>query len=174
MAIYTKTGDTGMTSLANGERLLKSDLRIDTYGVCDELNSWVGYLRASIAMSSLLEEQYAQLLWVQNKLFNLGALLSKAPGDWIVVADVEEVEHWIDAMQQVLPIQRSFILPAGSEAVCRCHLCRTVCRRLERKMILLGVEGDALKFVNRMSDYLFVLSRFVIFQNGEKEESWSK
>ena len=174
MAIYTKTGDTGMTSLANGERLLKSDLRIDTYGVCDELNSWVGYLRASIAMSSLLEEQYAQLLWVQNKLFNLGALLSKAPGDWIVVADVEEVEHWIDAMQQALPIQRSFILPAGSETVCRCHLCRTVCRRLERKMILLGVEGDALKFVNRMSDYLFVLSRFGIFQNGEKEESWSK
>ena len=132
MAIYTKTGDTGMTSLANGERLLKSDLRIDTYGVCDELNSWVGYLRASIAMSSLLEEQYAQLLWVQNKLFNLGALLSKAPGDWIVVADVEEVEHWIDAMQQVLPIQRSFVLPAGSEAVCRCHLCRTVSRSLRR------------------------------------------
>ena len=174
MAIYTKTGDKGMTSLANGERVLKSDLRIDTYGVCDELNSWIGYLRTSIATSSMFEAQYFQLQWMQNKLFNLGALLSKAPGDWIVAEDVLKIEHWIDAMQQELPAQRSFVLPAGSEAVCRCHLCRTVCRRLERKMILLGVEGDALMFVNRLSDYLFVLSRFVISRNGEKEESWSK
>lgn len=174
MAIYTKTGDKGMTSLANGERVLKSDLRIDTYGVCDELNSWIGYLRASITKSYLLDEQCAQLQWVQNKLFNLGAFLSKAPGDWVIAEDVLKIEQWIDAMQQELPAQRSFVLPAGSEAVCRCHLCRTVCRRLERKMILLGVEGDALIFVNRLSDYLFVLSRFVISRNGEKEESWSK
>lgn len=174
MAIYTKTGDKGMTSLANGERVLKSDLRIDTYGVCDELNSWIGYLRASMTNSSMLEEQCFQMQWMQNKLFNLGALLSKAPGDWVIAEDVLKIEHWIDAMQQELPAQRSFVLPAGSEAVCRCHLCRTVCRRLERKMILLGVEGDALKIVNRMSDYLFVLSRFVVFRNGEKEESWSK
>ena len=174
MAIYTKTGDKGMTSLANGERVLKSDLRIDTYGVCDELNSWIGYLRASMTNSSMLEEQCFQMQWMQNKLFNLGALLSKAPGDWVIAEDVLKIEHWIDAMQQELPAQRSFVLPAGSEAVCRCHLCRTVCRRLERKMILLGVEGDALKIVNRMSAYLFVLSRFVVFRNGEKEESWSK
>ena len=174
MKIYTKTGDKGMTSLANGERVSKSELRIDTYGTCDELNSWIGYLRASMVSSSLYEEQNVQLQWMQNKLFNLGALLSKASGEWILVEDVERIEQLIDVMQQEISAQRSFLLPMGSEMVCRSHLCRTVCRRLERKMILLGVEGNALMFVNRMSDYLFVLCRYMSFKNSEKEEIWVK
>ena len=174
MKIYTKTGDKGMTSLANGERVSKSELRIDTYGTCDELNSWIGYLRASMVSSSLYEEQNVQLQWMQNKLFNLGALLSKASGEWILAEDVERIEQLIDVMQQEISAQRSFLLPMGSEMVCRSHLCRTVCRRLERKMILLGVEGNALVFVNRMSDYLFVLCRYMTFKNSEKEEIWVK
>lgn len=174
MKIYTKTGDKGMTSLANGERVSKSELRIDTYGTCDELNSWIGYLRASMVSSSLYEEQNAQLQWMQNKLFNLGALLSKASGEWILAEDVERIEQLIDVMQQEISAQRSFLLPMGSEMVCRSHLCRTVCRRLERKMILLGVEGNALMFVNRMSDYLFVLCRYMTLKNSEKEEIWVK
>ena len=174
MKIYTKTGDKGMTSLANGERVSKSELRIDTYGTCDELNSWIGYLRASMVSSSLYEEQNVQLQWMQNKLFNLGALLSKASGEWILAEDVERIEQLIDVMQQEISDQRSFLLPMGSEMVCRSHLCRTVCRRLERKMILLGVEGNALMFVNRMSDYLFVLCRYMTFKNSEKEEIWVK
>ena len=93
MKIYTKTGDKGMTSLANGERVSKSELRIDTYGTCDELNSWIGYLRASMVSSSLCEEQNVQLQWMQNKLFNLGALLSKASGEWILAEDVERIEQ---------------------------------------------------------------------------------
>ena len=163
-----------MTSLANGERVSKSELRIDTYGTCDELNSWIGYLRASMVSSSLYEEQNVQLQWMQNKLFNLGALLSKASGEWILAEDVERIEQLIDIMQQEISAQRSFLLPMGSEMVCRSHLCRTVCRRLERKMILLGVEGNALMFVNRMSDYLFVLCRYMSFKNSEKEEIWVK
>ena len=174
MKIYTKTGDKGMTSLANGERVSKSELRIDTYGTCDELNSWIGYLRASMVSSSLYEEQNVQLQWMQNKLFNLGALLSKASGEWILAEDVERIEQLIDIMQQEISAQHSFLLPMGSEMVCRSHLCRTVCRRLERKMILLGVEGNALMFVNRMSDYLFVLCRYMTFKNSEKEEIWVK
>lgn len=174
MKIYTKTGDKGMTSLANGERVSKSELRIDTYGTCDELNSWIGYLRASMVSSSLYEEQNVQLQWMQNKLFNLGALLSKASGEWILAEDVERIEQLIDIMQQEIPAQRSFLLPMGSEMVCRSHLCRTVCRRLERKMILLGVEGNALMFVNRMSDYLFVLCRYMTLKKSEKEEIWVK
>lgn len=163
-----------MTSLANGERVSKSELRIDTYGTCDELNSWIGYLRASMVSSSLYEEQNVQLQWMQNKLFNLGALLSKASGEWILAEDVERIEQLIDVMQQEISAQRSFLLPMGSEMVCRSHLCRTVCRRLERKMILLGVEGNALMFVNRMSDYLFVLCRYMTLKNSEKEEIWVK
>jgi len=164
--IYTKTGDKGETSLANGQRVVKTDVRIEAYGTVDELNSWVGALRV------LVVEQ--ALEWIQNKLFNLGAELSEAPGEWIVEADVQQLEQWIDAMQAVVPKQRAFLLPAGSEAVTRCHICRTVCRRAERRMIEAQASETALKFVNRLSDYLFVLSRYVAFHNSEHEEAWKK
>ena len=150
--IYTKTGDKGETSLANGQRVSKTDARIEAYGTVDE----------------------PQLEWVQNKLFNLGAELSEAPGEWIKAADVQQVEQWIDAMQSVVPKQHAFLLPAGSEAVTRCHVCRTVCRRAERRMIEAQASETALQFVNRLSDYLFVLSRYVAFRQGESEEEWKK
>lgn len=174
MAIYTKTGDQGITSLSTGARVCKSDLRIDTYGTCDELNSWIGMLRASLCADDCLSEVDKQLCLIQNKLFSLGAELSLAPGVWIAAEDVLLLERWIDLYQSSLTVQRSFILPMGSEMVCRSHICRTVCRRLERKMVLLGCENASLIFVNRLSDYLFVLSRFLVHAKGGQEECWVK
>ena len=164
--IYTKTGDKGQTSLANGQRVAKTDARIEAYGTVDELNSWIGALRV------VAEE--AQLEWIQNKLFNLGALLSEAPGEWITEADVKQLETWIDEMQAVVPPQRSFILPCGGEAVSRCHICRTVCRRAERKMIEANADTIAMCFINRLSDYLFVKSRWIAYNNQEEETAWKK
>lgn len=180
MAIYTKTGDKGDTSLANGQRISKADARIEAYGTVDELNSWIGLLRAGIhqalalALAPKEKELDGQLAWIQNKLFNLGAALSLAPGEWLSVADVQRVEEWIDAMQAEVPKQRAFILPSGSECVARCHVCRTICRRAERRMIALGCPDEAMQMMNRISDYLFVLSRYIGYKNGETEEAWHK
>ena len=182
--IYTKTGDKGTTSLASGQRVAKTDARIEAYGTVDELNSWIGLLRAERTIKDLshrtnplpdgVEQIDEQLTWIQNKLFNLGAELSEAPGVWIAEGDVHRVEHWIDAMQAIVPQQRAFLLPAGSEAVCRCHVARTVCRRAERRMIECKAGELNLQFINRLSDYLFVLSRFIAFLNDESESAWKK
>ena len=164
--IYTKTGDKGETSLANGQRVAKTDLRIEAYGTVDELNSWIGLLRVQVGGE--------QMAWIQNRLFNLGAALSEAPGEWITDTDVSQLEQWIDAMQAEVPPMRAFVLPAGSESVARCHVCRTICRRAERRMIEAKSGETERRFVNRLSDYLFVLARFIGFQNGENEEKWQK
>ena len=164
--IYTKTGDKGETSLANGQRVPKTDARIEAYGTVDELNSVVGWLRAAFSSD--------QLFWIQNKLFNLGAALSQAPGEWITETDVRQLELWIDAMQTEVPPLRAFVLPAGGETVTRCHICRTVCRRAERRMIEASSDPTDLKFINRLSDYFFVLARFVATRNNEKEDLWNK
>lgn len=166
MSIYTKTGDAGQTSLADNQRVSKADPRLETYGTADELNAWVGMLRAALQQIAVCCDSDAQLLWIQNKLFNLGASLSAAPGEWLTADDTLQLEHWIDDMQAALPPLRAFILPAGSETVARCHICRTVTRRLERLMVAINhPRPDELKFVNRLSDYFFVLARSV----GEKE-----
>ena len=174
--IYTKTGDKGTTSLANGERVVKTDARIEAYGTVDELNSWIGLLRAGIKQTAngSAGSVQTELEWVQNKLFNLGASLSCAPGEWIEEGDAEQLEHWIDAKQAVLPAMRSFVLPAGGETVTRCHVCRTVCRRAERRMIESESGENELRFINRLSDYLFVLARYLGHLNGEIEEKWNK
>jgi cob(I)alamin adenosyltransferase len=171
--IYTKTGDKGDTSLANGKRISKADARIEAYGTVDELNSWVGFLRAQLTHDQLAETN-AQLAWLQNKLFNLGAALSLAPGEWIEEKDVSQIEQWIDAIQAVVPKQRAFLLPAGNEIVCRCHICRTICRRAERKMVALECDEQIMKFINRTSDYLFVLARYVNYVFKEEEEEWKR
>ena len=183
--IYTKTGDKGETSLANGERISKADARIEAYGTVDELNSWIGLLRAGLQSTDRFADRaqstdrfadrvQTELAWMQNKLFNLGAALSLAPGEWISAADVHQVEAWIDAMQAEVPKQRAFILPAGSECVARCHVCRTICRRAERRMIALGCPDEAMQLMNRISDYLFVLARYISYKNGEPEEAWKR
>lgn len=164
--IYTKTGDKGETSLASGQRVAKTDVRIEAYGTVDELNSWIGLLAA------IVNEE--QLYWLQNKLFNLGAELSDAPGEWITDADVHQLETWIDAMVNATPKQHAFVLPAGNESVCRAHVCRTICRRAERRMIDAKASETALQFINRLSDYFFVFSRYISHRNGEKESIWCK
>lgn len=178
MTIYTKTGDYGETSLASGQRVVKTDVRIEAYGTVDELNSWVGLLRSEIKKtdipSSNKQAVDVQLEFVQNKLFNLGAELSEAPGEWIAEGDVRQLELWIDDMQAVVPRQHAFILPVGSEAVGRCHVCRTICRRSERRMIESNAGENALRFINRLSDYLFVLSRYVAYLSGGEENVWKK
>ena len=112
MSIYTKTGDKGDTSLANMERVSKSSLRLEAYGTADELNAFVGALRA-LNVPAVDN----RLLWIQHKLFNVGAALSLASGMWIEADDVAQIEHWIDEMQNKLPPQRCFILPAGNQQV---------------------------------------------------------
>ena len=196
--IYTKTGDKGTTSFANGNRVSKSDLQIETYGTADELNSYFGWLSAlltEIGGQLPVDEPLSdvtvhvqQLGTVQNRLFNLGAMLSCAPGEWITDDDVREVELWIDAIQAELPPQHAFILPAGSEAIAAAHICRTVTRRLERLMVRLGEqlaqEADetdldaqlmiALRWVNRLSDYCFVLARKCTILQKKSPVEWKK
>lgn len=175
MAIYTKTGDKGETSLANGERISKADARIEAYGTVDELNSWVGLLRAGMQKEGLEDKELqAELQWIQNKLFNLGAELSQAPGEWISVSDVQQVEKWIDTLQAEVPKQRAFILPSGNETMTRCHVCRTICRRAERRMIALGCQDEAMQLINRISDYLFVFARYVGHRMNVVEETWNR
>ena len=172
--IYTKTGDKGTTSLANGERVDKTDARIEAYGTVDELNSWIGFLRAGISANGQQPTANIQLEWIQNKLFNLGAELSEAPGEWICEADVRQLEQWIDAMVSETPKQHAFVLPAGGETVCRSHVARTVCRRAERRMIEAKSSALSLQFINRLSDYLFVFARHFGYKIGEKEAIWCK
>ena len=187
MAIYTKTGDRGQTSLATGERVSKTDLRLEAYGTADELNSWIGLLRAAVSSgpsavssgSSAVSIQHSaisnQLEWVQQRLFNIGAALSGAPGEWINEEDVHELEQWIDRMLEEAPLVRAFVLPAGSEPVARAHVCRTVTRRLERRILAMD-ETDPMivQYVNRLSDYLFVLAEYFARKGGEKPQIWEK
>ena len=113
MKIYTKTGDKGTTSLANGNRVAKNDLRLEAYGTSDELNSFVGLLRCK-SNDEVIDNQ---LNLIQNKLFNLGAALSLADGEWIDENDVHQLEDWMDEMQDKLPLMRGFVLPGGDEFV---------------------------------------------------------
>ena len=173
MKIYTKTGDKGDTSLAVGGRVRKSDKRLEAYGTADELNSYVGWLRAKIVGESpiwhiVVDEQ---LGWVQNRLFDIGAILAGAEME-VTEEAVCQLEKWIDDMQKELPVLREFILPGGNEVVSLCHVCRTVARRLERNIVdWCDSEGKSLPekvvcFVNRLSDYCFVLARGI----GKKEQ----
>ena len=173
MKIYTKTGDKGDTSLAVGGRVRKSSKRLEAYGTADELNSYVGWLRAKIAAKApiwhiVVDEQ---LGWIQNRLFDLGAILAGADMQ-ISENAVHQLEKWMDEMQAELPVLREFILPGGDELLSVCHVCRTVARRLERNIVdWCDTDGVALNegvicFVNRLRDYCFVLARW----GGEEEK----
>lgn len=185
MKIYTKSGDKGRTSLATGKRVSKSDLRLEAYGTADELNSFVGWLRSLVIQPSLewTVEIDEQLNWVQNRLFDVGAILAGAdilfPEEY-----ANQLESWIDIMQAELLELRAFILPGGSETISVCHVCRTITRRLERNMVRVmldseGMDGhivgeDVMKFVNRLSDYCFVLARFVAKKLEISVPTWKK
>lgn len=173
MKIYTKTGDHGTTALASGERVSKTDPRIATYGAADSLNSLVGWLRAALPQETLNIDQ--QLVFIQHRLFDIGGRLAAADIP-IDALQISNLEHWIDVMQEDLPVQREFILPAGNECVTRCHLARTSTRDLERLMYALPQvqvnEQDRI-FINRLSDYFFVLSRWLTKLTSAPVSTWT-
>lgn len=178
MKIYTKTGDEGTTSLFGGKRVSKADLRIETYGTVDELNSFIGLVRDQ----EVNQKRKNSLVEIQDKLFTIGSILATEPGNTKVKTpslseeDIQFLEQEIDAMDADLPPMRFFVLPGGHQSVSYCHLARTVCRRAERLTIALntleGVEPLVLKYLNRLSDYLFVLSRKMSHELGAEEIPW--
>jgi cob(I)alamin adenosyltransferase len=178
MKIYTKTGDKGETSLLGGTRVPKYDLRIESYGTVDELNSYIGLLRDKSPEQKISET----LAIVQDRLFTIGSNLAMEPGNTkfkipeILELDVEFLEKEIDKMNETLPTLRSFILPGGHETVSFCHIARCVCRRAERNTIYLSTQSEVsavvIKYLNRLSDFLFVLSRQLSVLLVAKEIEW--
>ena len=179
MKVYTKTGDKGKTSLFGGKRVLKSDIRIESYGTVDELNSWMGMLRDL----SLSPEEKSEIIHIQDVLFTIGSYLATDPDrkDKMILPKLEEsfitrLEEEMDKMDQNLPEMKSFILPGGHPAVSNCHIARTVCRRAERSIVaLLSEDPDidfAKRYVNRLSDYLFVLGRKWTLDFDAEEIPW--
>jgi len=176
--IYTRTGDAGETSLFGGSRVSKADSRVDAYGDVDELNAWLGLVRANSLDADLTEP----LVRIQQDLFALGAQLAD-PRDRIAErvrkaslgdADVERLEQLIDRLESELPPLRRFILAGGSPAGAALHVARTVCRRAERRMVALTPLPDAvlIRYVNRLSDLLFVIARVVNHRAGMPEIEW--
>jgi cob(I)alamin adenosyltransferase len=178
--IYTKTGDKGKTSLIGGTKVLKSHWRINSYGTVDELNSHIGLLNDYIQ----IPESNAVLREVQDRLFTVGSSLAcdpeKEPGMKIpdlTEDDVHFLEKNIDLMNEVLPPMKSFVVPGGHVAVSQGHVARCVCRRAERSCVFLKDQGEfvddlVIKYLNRLSDYLFVLSRYIAFKLGVEEIPW--
>jgi cob(I)alamin adenosyltransferase len=181
--IYTKRGDGGETSLVGGQRVPKDDLRIACFGTVDELNAVVGLATVSCGEQPELAYLGTILRRVQHELFNLGSLLATLPADVhprqprITEADVSRLEREIDQMNAVLPALRSFVLPGGSRLNAELHLARTVCRRAEREAVALArtdeVPDEAVRYLNRLSDALFVWSRWAIHQINTIEVVWS-
>ena len=165
MRVYTRTGDKGETSLASGTRVPKYHPRLEAYGTADELNSYIGLIRTEIPDKTARE----MLVKIQNRVFSVSSMLavdnpelsSQLPG--IKDHDIAELEKDMDRMLDILPTLKNFILPGGHPLVAQCHIARTVCRRLERLMVKLAeefpVEENLVIYVNRLSDYLFVLAR---------------
>lgn len=177
--IYTKTGDKGKTSLLGGDKVSKSNIRIDAYGTVDELNSFIGYLKDQSAVETRLKQQ---LYWIQENLFSLGSLLAageKFSGfdlPQITQIEISQLEQWIDHYDHKLPPLKNFILPGGHPAVSLTHVCRTVCRRAERQVILLAekesIDANIIAFLNRLSDYFFILARKIAIDLNVPETPW--
>jgi len=175
--IYTKKGDEGFTSLVGGKRVSKAGLRIDAYGTIDELNSFIACLLETIND----REEREFLLRTQSNLFTLGSYLASEPGTsvcWISEEEIAQVEAAIDQMDALVPPLKRFILPGGCPGSALAHVCRTVCRRAERCMVKINRAGNvdikALKYINRLSDYFFLLSRKRNFVNNLNEIIWEK
>ena len=178
MKIYTKTGDKGETSLFGGKRVPKNDARINAYGTSDELLSWIGLIR-----DQEIDNHHKQtLIEIQDRLFTLGAELAADPGKPklkkpdLYDSDVEFLEKEMDKMNETLPQMTHFILPGGHTTVSYCHIARTVCRRCERLVIELSQKEEInsliTRYLNRLSDYIFVLSRAISKDNKAEEISW--
>lgn len=185
MKIYTKTGDKGETSLYGGTRVSKAAARVESYGTLDELNAFIGLAKAEISDEKVLN----QLQKIQFDLFTVGSEAA-TPTDKMLLAngknrldvmisekEITELELWMDDFDAELEPLRFFILPSGGKAAATVHVCRTVCRRAERAMVFLNeteeVRPELIKYLNRLSDYLFILARYISKISGEKEEYWN-
>ena len=185
MRVYTKTGDTGTTALFGGTRVPKHHIRIESYGTVDELNSHIGLIRDQ-EMNQLYKNV---LIEVQDRLFTVGAILATPPEKetlkngqkrlqnlGIQESDIEYLENQIDAMEESLPQMTHFVLPGGHTTVSYCHIARCVCRRAERLAVHLNdiepTDELVIKYLNRLSDYLFVLARKLSFDLNADEVQW--
>ena len=183
MKIYTRTGDDGGTALFGGGRVRKDDRRVEAYGTVDELNSVVGWCVTQASDDRIR----TRLELLQHDLFTLGAELATPPARKgrarpdtppLPVARVAEMEAWMDEAETELPELRSFVLPGGSTGAAALHVARTVCRRAERAVVRLAneehVDGDVLRFLNRLSDLFFVLARLENVRSGREDVVWRK
>ena len=178
MKVYTKTGDKGMTSLFGGTRVPKHHDRINAYGTVDELNAHIGLLRDQEANKG----RYKILAEVQDRLFTIGSILAADPDNKkikvpeLAEEDIRYLEKEIDLMDEALPPMKNFVLPGGHQSVSFCHIARCVCRRAERLVIALaehdGVNPNVIQYLNRLSDYLFVLSRKMADELNAEELPW--
>lgn len=180
--VYTRKGDGGETRLAGGQRVAKDSLRLETYGNVDELNAFIGVARTTADGLPELAELAGILRRVQHELFNLGSILATLPEDVhpaqarITDADVAQLEAEIDRVTAIVPPLRSFVLPGGCRINAELHVCRTVCRRTERFAVALAreevVPPEAVKYLNRLGDALFVWSRWAAHATGTPETLW--
>ncbi|MCH5225699.1 MAG: cob(I)yrinic acid a,c-diamide adenosyltransferase [Muribaculaceae bacterium] len=179
--IYTRTGDGILTSIIGGDRIPKYSLRLEAYGTVDELSAFIGNL---VADDSVIDQQRVDLLKVQNMLFNIGGYLATPPAvrkkevAGLTQDNISEMETWIDEMDQQLPPLNNFIIPGGCKASAKANVARTVCRRAERRILQLAAEEEInlliMAYINRLSDYLFVIGRYLNkFANFEEIE-WQK
>ncbi len=179
--VYTKTGDDGTTGLVGGSRVKKYDFRLEAYGTIDELNASIGVLRSYDLPSDILD----LLIQIQNKLFNIGSLLASdkkgeafTAGLKITEENIKVLENAIDEFEKHLPELKGFVLPGGEIYVAQCHVARTVCRRAERRIVEFAdtypVQSEIVKYINRLSDFLFVLARKLAFDNNVNEVNWAK
>ncbi len=181
MKIYTRTGDQGLTSLVGGTRVPKTSPRLEAYGTVDELNSHIGLL---LALDGIPAPARDTLNRVQHRLFNLGSQLATEPESsyqpqGITDADVALIEAAIDSVDSALPRHNRFILPGGAPAAAQAHVCRTVARRAERRMLQMHQQGSpvdpaAMRYINRLSDYLFVLARQINLNTNTPETFWEQ
>jgi cob(I)alamin adenosyltransferase len=179
MRIYTRTGDDGTSGLIGGTRVYKDDLRLEAYGTVDELNSWIGLIRSQ----QLACKDESALIDIQNKLFVIGGRLATDNSKIDLSAklpcceeDIQALEQEMDHILDALPAQTNFILPGGNDIVSYCHIARTVCRRAERRVYQLSkgteIPKELLEYINRLSDFLFVLSRKYAHESDIEEIPW--
>lgn len=177
--VYTRTGDKGLTSLVGGIRIKKTDIRLEAYGTVDELSAHLGLL------ASLLPEceDRETVIRIQNNLFNVCTHLATDqsrtplyPSAHLAEGEIAFLEEQVDKIMALLPERQGFVLPGGSQPAAQCHVARTVCRRAERRIVALAevaiVGPDIQQYVNRLSDYLFVLAKKINFNNGVSEIIW--
>ena len=179
--VYTRTGDNGTTSLVGGIRIRKSDARLEAYGTVDELSANLGLLDAMLPEG----EERSLIIRTQNNLFNVGTHLATDqsqtplyPSAHLPEGETELLEQAIDQMNARLPEAQGFILPGGCQAAAQAHVCRTVCRRAERRIAALAetatISDEIQQYINRLSDFLFVLAKIINFNTGQEEILWKK